>query len=291
VSELDRVAYLLGSFRDQLIAMFTQDVIAPNGLFLSPSVTRDAVLDELARNPKVGADLTVVLLCLDVGDCLVDFIESVQTLRPRSGRVIVLSQDPICHGDLAIRWIRAGARDYLDISYPPEYLLDHMLRAINGRSPYMQRMELPAVSCYRDIFVVMPFWQPFALRDFHMGIVPACNHAFDLDLDPLRGDGHHGSGYLPDKVERMIDEARIVIAILSEYGQNPNRNVHTEVGYTRRRQREAPECALILLLRRNETLPSDLSGLNSVQYFSSADLAIHLFHLFGRQFRQTATPQ
>jgi hypothetical protein len=253
--------------------MFLQDVIAPYRLLPSPVTDPDEVLAELTQNPTIGSDLTLILLCSEEGDSLVSFIQRILELRPKKGRVVVLSQDADCDGSLAIQWLRAGARDFLDIGYPPGYLLDHVLGAISGNLPYMEQISLPLVTAPKDLFVITPFEHPSAIRDFHHGIVPACLSAFELN--PIRGDGRHAPSSVLESVTSMLDNAKIVIVNLSAYGGPPNANVYFEVGYTHGKWPDK----LIPLMRRNEPVPSNFSGMKLVQYSGCADLAIHLFHL------------
>jgi hypothetical protein len=252
--------------------MFLQDVIKENGLFLSPTEDRNQVLVQLSEDRAVGSDITLILLCSEDGDSLVDFIGRALALRPAC-RIIVVSQEPNCSGDLAIRWLLAGACNYVDISYPPGYLLDNMFGALSGNPPYMEQIQLPPVTGRSDLFVITPFEHPFALRDFHYGIVPACIRVFRRT--PTRGDSRHDPSSVLDSVRAMIDNAKVVIANLSAYGGPPNANVYFEVGYT---QGKWPH-KLIPLMRRNEPVPSNFSGMKLVQYSGCADLALHLFHL------------
>jgi hypothetical protein len=193
----DRSAFVLGSFREELVFLL-RDVLAANHIQLSRIGDTGAALGAL-QNSTLGSDLAVFVLCQGIGASSVSDIRRLHKARSRSARIIVFSKDPVISGDLAIGCIKAGAGDFLvsEFQNAPE-IEEHVNHVISGNSPYMQPLDLPEIALREDIFVVTPFG-PEARSDVNFGIEPACKHG--LGVYPMRGHvGHRTVGELSRKI-------------------------------------------------------------------------------------------
>jgi hypothetical protein len=103
------------------------------------------------------------------------------------------------------------------------------------------------------LFVVMQFGSPY--DDIFKEVIEPVGRA--AGFDTLRADDMHGPGMILADIVRAIRESTVVVAEVS--ATNPN--VYYEIGYA-----HAAGTPTILLVRRGEALPFDISGFRCILY-------------------------
>jgi hypothetical protein len=113
------------------------------------------------------------------------------------------------------------------------------------------------------VFVVMPYDDKYELFLQIQRIVGEA-----VGLKCIRADDVHGSGFnLLAKIHNLVDRAELVIAEISSHSQN----VFYEVGYSVGIQKP-----LLLLAEEGAEIPTDLKGLEMIEY-SGSKIAMEIF--------------
>jgi hypothetical protein len=201
----------------------------------------------------------------------------------QSAHIVVYVKGTGTSGDLAVRCLDNGARDFVVYgSY--DDLEVRLLSNLNSRPPDQQSMERISKS---SAFVVTPFL-PEALREYQSGIRVA--------LEGWMKECNLGDRYSPTFIAaKLWSEIRahdIIIANITDYGGTANRdnpNVYYEIAYA---HGVGKPLVLVRRKRRDEAppeikIPSDIQGLEFIPYANPADLAVQLRKRLPYCFRST----
>ena len=278
-----KVAIIIGTVPDDPVKEIVKELAKVNNFFLLDDGidTPENAMDCLRSLPDLGADRAFMLLCSEsIGDdAIAESTAELHALRGNAGQIIIYALSVEWGGQLALDCIEAGARDYLVRgSYDPDQLRDRIRSAMEGVAPAHAEYRSATVDIApysinipKHVFVITPFGPPLARDDYHDGIVVALER---LNIPHLRADEERRSTFLHSKIRGQIDNSILVIANISKYGRSANPNVYFEIGYA-----IGQDKPYILVRRKNErgVLPSDIQGIEYLEYLNSADLALKLF--------------
>ena len=107
---------------------------------------------------------------------------------------------------------------------------------------------------YPEVFVVMPFGEPWSDRVYDEMLVPGIEGA---DFTPKRGDSIVRVGDLSTNVWQSITQAGVIVAEVSA----PNPNVYYEIGLA-----DALGKPICLFKQAEVQLPADFSGIHYYEY-------------------------
>lgn len=265
-------AITIGGSTDDPIKEIVQDLaLAYNLAFFTLGEPREA-LELLRESPYLGSDRAIILLYSETAgsSSIQQWITEFYELREDSARIIVYALSEEWSGQLALDCIKAGAYDYLIRGgYDYEQLRDRIRRAIEDKPVY------PAYSTATTFleekgyaFVSTPYYLPAARDDYLSGILVALEN---LGIPVIRADDERLGLY--EKLLGHIDGSTFVIVNMSQYGRSINANVYFELGYAIGREKP------VIVVRRpsRRRIPSDLEGIEYVEYVNSADLALKLY--------------
>ena len=267
-----KAAIVVDGAPDHPVTDIVQELAKANGFYFSREDSRRAASQVLHKSPKLGSQTVFLLLCTEglTESSIADAVANLKDQRPDAARIVVYAQDGEWSGSLALDCIEAGACDFLvRTSYDRPQLMDRFSRALLGLPAYPRFRNVASLTRGSSVFIVTPF-APDARQDCNSGISIALKR---LGIDPFLADYELRPSFLQGSICEQIKERKLVIANISQYGGAANANVYFEIGYTR--GQEIP--VLLVRHRSQEKVPSDLQGVEYLEYDTCADLALRLY--------------
>ena len=273
-------------------------------------------LSKLASRRRFARTRTVVIFGGLPNSKILKGIEKIrveQAERQQSARMVVCATDGEEVGPFALDCIEAGACDYLVTSALDRVKLEQRLMpAFHSGDPYVAYPAFRSLDGLRalSVFVVTPFAPP-AMQDYYSGLKVAFER---LGIAEQTADQEPLYTFLLKSIFKQINDSNIVVGNISSYGLAPNANVYLELGYAM-----ATGKKVILVKRKpqlwtwgsprirsehkvgkgssrvapsvGDGIPSDIQGIERLEYVNCADLALRLYfgfrHLRGISMRNT----
>lgn len=140
------------------------------------------------------------------------------------------------------------AGDEFSLTEPTRAILSRFTVAMGPETNVDIRVDYP------EVFVVMPFSEPWSDRVYEEMLVPGIE---GVDFSPKRGDSIVRVGDLSTNVWQSITQAGVIVAEVSV----PNPNVYYEIGLA-----DALGKPIFLFKQKDVQLPADFSGIHYYEY-------------------------
>jgi len=268
------LAVVLGAPKEDPITEIVAAYCQRRFFYYAKSVRKASELIQLLkREPDLGKRRSLVVLCSGSARySLTQSIRRIKKQRPKAARIVIYATGLEEDGRFALDCIQAGACDYLvPGSYDVNQLQERLTLALESDTEYSPYPPFENLRSVRrlSVFVVTPF-AALAADDYRSGIMVALKR---LKIPYQRADDERLFTFLLSGICRQIDNHTVVICNISPFGRAPNPNVFLETGYA-----VATKKAVILAQRAsNRKVPSDLQGLERLEYVNCADLTLKLY--------------
>ena len=270
------VALVIGSPPDLPVIEVVERCARENGWQYAEPKTVDETLELLAKDPGLGSSCTLALLCArDSATWLPQEVLRLATVRS-DARVLVSVADQTS-GDLAMKCARA--RDYLVYDYGLADLEMHVAAAFKGKPAYPVFHCAASLRAGSSVFFAFQYDED-GWRTYLWAAAPAVER---LGSTPVTGADTIVAAPIGVKTQDLITKCDVFVGNISgSRKKGVNRNVLNELGFA---QGQGKPCLLIRALKAPQdgasAIPTDLHGLERVDYYTHADLAWKLYCALG----------